>query len=390
MHIPKTAGSVVRLAIKSLFDEVDIFPGHNFPDFNPADITCSTAYEKHNVVIGHFDWDTVEALGAVKNRNLRVVTGLRNPYDHYRSQLRFATKIKALPTTESYLAQLSCLLGEPVSAVMQIFSAYKKNLFPRELFVFARDTLLKRLEERVSSKDMFFIHAEDLRGSLDQLSYDFGLMQLPVVPLRLNSSEGFDEADLEGDREGMDEWRPLLDAFEAVRQKHLSGINCEKRDLSGPTLNRRYINNLKAIMPVYDSVCLHARNAWPGFGWGVREFNADGQCWRCADLTARAIVCVRLKASVGYTLSIELHSVPSVEVAMAIQCSANGVSLKGGDAIFREGKLLRYFVLPRAIVMGDDGWVEIGFVVPPEHVAKTLFSEISVYRDQSQIEYHET
>jgi hypothetical protein len=196
----------------------------------------------------------------------------------------------------------------------------------------------------------------------------------------LNSSEGLDESVIEGDDESIEEWRPLLDTFEALRQKSLSEMNDSKVGPSAATLNRRYIDNLRAIMPIYDAARLSARNAWPGVGWSLREFNHHGQYWRCADLSGQATIFVRLKVAAGYTLCIEWHSVPSVEVAMAIHCAANGVSLEGGDAIFREGKLLRYFALPNTI-FEDDEWVEFRFIFSPEYVAQICFSEISVYRE---------
>lgn len=101
LHIPKTAGSALRNALASQFDEADILPvpddyKEHEPEYPVAEDTPSYGYQMtltkrkvkpYSLIMGHYDWNLVNKLGD----GWQVVTLLRHPvrqlislYEYYR------------------------------------------------------------------------------------------------------------------------------------------------------------------------------------------------------------------------------------------------------------------------------------------------------------------
>jgi hypothetical protein len=386
MHIPKTAGSVIRLVILSLFDASRIYPWFNYHDFNPRKGGVLRRFNprKYGVFIGHLRWDAVEFIENRLRREANIFTILRDPVAHYRSQLSFVdaladqgiTQTKGLGKEFDFVDywddETRKRLG--VSLVnSQIFSFIPERASSSFIPKARTKTLIRFEETCPGARDIlddrlgrtYFGFAEDLRRSLDLLCKKLHLPYQFIPDLRLNRSFA-DHAKPLNTREQnqVDQYCRLSLEFNAEARRRFE-TEYEKAfanvdDIPGH-LNSAYRAKLRSKLKAHWCLHLEAGNAWPGYGWGYRQSNECSQSWRQLAPFGTSAILTRLRVGCDYIVRISIHSCDSLDTASRIAVTANGLPLSVHWQSYIGKAYGMSWSVPSACLTETDGFLELVF-----------------------------
>lgn len=409
MHIPKTAGSIIRLIVLSLFDRSRVFPGWNYPEFDTKDGEFIERIDpdRHGVFVGHMEWDAISCIEVATQSTPTVFTVLRDPVDHYRSQLSFIDELGRQGNTSTVMngkefdfvefwndetraqfgtllleAQVASLLarGHPLFQVMEHPTRFKVLVRADDKqLASARAMLFTRLEG---------IHVaifDDLRRSLDLLCRRLALPYQDIPGLRLNRSFADHSQVLSADQLAQVEARRSLcfeldrkarDQFGTQYREHLDNIS----DIP-IALNDGYRQALLEKLTPHWCVHLDAGNAWPGYGWGFREENEHGQTWRRLGPENRSTIIARLRGGCDYVVGLKVQSCEDPAILDKVRASANGAALAPEARAFIDGHFVLNWLMPSALFERTDGAVDVVFELADAGAGRPDFSVagISIY-----------
>lgn len=327
VHIPKTAGSIVRVVLHSLFDEQDLAPLYGFDDYEDPEHIEAVFAADFRLFTGHMDI-------AARNRILELagggttVTFVRDPVSHVVSSAAFAG-----------------LKLADILAPMKVFNAHT-------LLLCGLSREMNDEQARQALEGMTFGLFEDVERSFELISHTLRLPHVSVPAWRLNAS-GADHdisADMRAAIAGHSEHDIRLANFARAeferrfRSAFGESTPRERRD----QLDRAYRDAVFAAMEPYRAVELRADRSWPGIGWGLRGSNGIGQRWRT--VSGRAVLFVKLHANTAYIVSAHVHSAPDVEALESLSACVNDVPLAVAGHGIINGVPVRNWLIPSAIV----------------------------------------
>ncbi len=388
LHTPKTAGSTFRLILRSLFDEARIYPGANFPDFDPKTLQRNLSSEAHNVFLGHMTWNAIDEIERLRGRKANVFTIFRNPVSHLHSQLAFHDRLAEQGSDPGASGgvtvigmQIALLVGLEYEQISEDYA--QRGLSTTKLESFrnslesARITLNKRLESGLRL-GIF----EDLRASLDLMCSRYRLPYIAIPDERLNASGAQLSATLSpSDRSYIDDWQNIFFDFDAQARVKFEadyyGTFYETAEVSA-SLNEIYKAEMSSSMQRHWCVSLPASNAWPGFGWAPRQITDDGQIRRHIGRSGRAKIFARLQRKLNYVLRISICYVSSSERAESLLVRANSHLLEAKETWFDGGHLTVQMQVPAVCLDPRDGWLDLAFEIDPLVSEELMVSSISV------------
>ena len=309
-HIPKTAGSIVRVMLHTLFDNQDLAPLYNFDEYEHPEQIEGVFAAGFRLFTGHMDIAARDRILELGGR-ATTITFLRDPISRALSNAAFGG------------SNLSDFLRSP----------YGSDLQARLLCGWSRAVDDDRARGALTS--MVFGLFEDLRRSFDLICHALRLPHLNIPTRQLNASGA--NHDISGEMRAAIIGYSLHD----IRLVEFGRLEFEGRfrsafgesstaDQRRDQLNRAYRDAVYAAMEPHRAVELRADRSWPGIGWGLRGSNALGQAWRT--MNGQASLFVRLHAGTAYILSAHIHSAPDVSAIESLTAHANGASLaSAGD-----------------------------------------------------------
>ena len=348
LHVPKTGGSMLRLIVLSWFDHEQVFPGHNFPDYNVAKFREVVDPARHGVFVGHMGWDAVAVIAEAFEAMPQIVTMLREPSSHAESQLAFGIKL-GLPTTSSHD---DCMLTS-----MVLFHGRA----PADL---GRPSLLE-LDYAPSFLHLtavrFVGDFQDLRSSLDALCYELE-MPFQDMPADVLNASG---ATHTGPRSDQGAARDVQRArrFYCYGQRRFAAVASLLDDEDRRSqLDERYREVVLRVQEPVWTVDLAVERAWPGTGWKYREQDQHGAMWRSIGNSNIAHLFVVLRGGVHYALAVTFHSVSPGRVLDGLGVAANGCALAVEDTTWQNNQCIRRWRLPGDSV-DENGRVSLTFTL---------------------------
>jgi len=114
---------------------------------------------------------------------------------------------------------------------------------------------------------------------------------------------------------------------------------------------------------------LDAERAWPGCGWGLREYDDRPQYWRWLGETGSASILAKIEPSRDCLLTLWLHTLSDDGLHEALEASVGGQPLVSAGGGFSRGRCYRDWVIPAERLASVAGDVEIRFSLPTQAVA---------------------
>jgi hypothetical protein len=400
MHIPKTAGSTLRLLIMDLFDKERIYPGFNYDDYLPSALKTNLTQTKYSVFVGHMTWDAVNEITSTLGTRPRVFTVLRDPASHSRSQMAFLhllleqgvkrfvdsmgsiithTYLAEMEKTQNYLmgtlAQQVCsLLGFPYG---KIYNSYCRQEDIEPQINAALDTLIYRIHTELSCG--FF---EDLRKSVDLLCAQLSLPYKDIPIGHLNASKADHTKPLTTEQICFNkDWKNLFfeiyahakRIFDADYASYFSGIN----DIRS-FLDNRYRLATFTTLKRHWCISLRSENAWPGTGWSLRITSEHGPSWRHIGSSGCASILAILHTQLNYELLLKLYSVPSRKFLNRLIVKCNGTLLISTKAYYEKNYLIKRYLIPDYILFPSEGNTNLTFELDEKDAPLMLVSSITV------------
>lgn len=385
LHIPKTAGSVVRLIVSSLFDQDRIFPHYNYPDYDSARSKSLRAIRPgaYGVFIGHMWWDAVDCIEKKLKSKATIFTIFRDPVSHYRSQIAFTDRMLEQGIRETVengvsrdLAQQwdpqarqrygTVTLESQATSLLANAHPLFKNMGSNSTFDAIRpptddefNIALKLLNTRLDA--IIFGLFEEMRESLDLLSKRLSLPFQPLITIKLNESGANHDQQLSAAQiEEVERRRGFcFDLDREARARFAARHNAAFDHVIDirSSLNDAYRAALLEKLRPHWCVRLTADRAWPGFDWGPRESNEHNQYWRSFGPSGSGTIIVRLHPACNYLLVMVVHT--ATERAMtSVSAAFNGVDAGTTNLHFAEGRYILKWHLEAAHVP-PSGVVEI-------------------------------
>ena len=322
-HIPKTAGSIVRVVLHSLFDDQDLAPLYNFDDYEDPEQIAVVFDAGFRLFTGHMDIVARNRIRELAGPTT-TVTFLRDPISRVVSNAAF----------------------EGLHPADFLSSPYGSDLQARLLCGWSEQVDDRRAREALAG--MTFGLFEDLERSFDLISHAFRLPHTSTPGPRLNAS-GADHdisADMRSAIAGRSEHDIRLVEFARVEfeQRFRSAFGESTRQQRRDQLDRAYRDAVFAAMEPYRAVELRADRSWPGLGWGLRGRNGLRQTWRTVN--GQATLFMRLHANTSYIVSVHVHSAPDVAAIESLTVCANGVPLEVAGHGIINGVPVRNWLIP--------------------------------------------
>jgi len=111
---------------------------------------------------------------------------------------------------------------------------------------------------------------------------------------------------------------------------------------------------------------LDASQAWPGCGWGLREYNATPQYWRWIGASGAASLLAKLEQGREYLVTVWLHTVSDPSLVELLCAEVGGEPLCTADAGYSRGYCYRDWIISAPQVLASTGDVEIVLRIPEE------------------------
>jgi hypothetical protein len=394
MHIPKTAGSVIRLVVLSLFDRGRTYPGWNYEDLDACHGHLRDHFDadKHKVFVGHMYWDTVQFVEDRLRCKANVFAILRDPLAHYRSQLSFVDALADQGITETKTQGedfdfvdfwddekrtqfgVACFNLQIASFLANDYPLDAGKLAPLEELM---PNVLEKASERLDRTLIGF--AEDLRRTLDLLSSELKLPYQPVPNVRLNPSHADHSQPMSNELKAqVDRYCSVSLEFDADARRRFddayksafAGIDDVPGHLN--TAYRRAV--LEKLTPTW-CVHLQADYAWPGYGWGHRE-TRGALSWRQLSPCGQSALFARLHQGSDFVVSITVFSREKPDALDRIVATANGIRLQPRRRTFLQSLYMRAWTLPGECMRKTGGAVELKFELPPNKRGKRPYISI--------------
>ena len=144
-------------------------------------------------------------------------------------------------------------------------------------------------------------------------------------------------------------------------------------------LNDRHRETVFSRLIEKEELELTANLAWPGIGWGLREFNHNNQYWRWIGQTGSASVLVRLKPNRQYYLKIYFHHInisKKINLSDAISITGNSINLSNLKIGFENN----YYVIGGLLEethLRNDGLTEIAITLSKGMIIEDRTASVS-------------
>jgi hypothetical protein len=380
LHIPKTAGSIVRLLVLSLFDQSHVFPGWNFDDYETSDRNFESKIdtERHGVFVGHMYWDAVSTIERVLGKKPHVLAILREPLSRLRSLAAFDNRIKmqtaAHSDASSIQAKSEIILEDYVGLANDDWPAlscdsdpqFDLSDTPTSPDILSGPTSFQSVANK-KMDDVIIGFFENLRESLDLFCSKLQLPFLEIPQIWLNES-GADHSTPLGNEQNkrLREALSLSLSFDALARSRFHQIYRDTfvgiADIPSH-LNQLYRDAVLARMQPYWCVRLEAGRSWPGYGWGFRQTNEHGQTWRRLEAGDAGVVLAKLNRNCDYVVSLSLHSCDSDATLARIVACVGGARLASEDRAFIDGHFVLNWKLPASRLNDPAGSIVLTFTI---------------------------
>ena len=397
IHLMKTAGASTRIFLESQFDHATILQAWNPQDFNNISKDKLAQYE---LFCGHIGGGQLDKFP----KGTELFTIIRNPgrrlqsihawhrsldKDYWEKGEMVAEKRNSSVTISKEGRSLSAHrlklakeldFFEYVSSNDNSLRSLLNNFTLRQLIgngtnfsslddqdsdnIKGYDTALKILEDCTTVGVQ-----ENLTQSLELLCYERNWAAPSELP-NIHSTGG--KKQITQEEENIIKSRNKIDyeIYNKYSERFQEDYSKLAEEAGGIKNIRQYLNDrhretVFSRLIEKEELELTANLAWPGIGWGLREFNHNNQYWRWIGQTGSASVLVRLKPNRQYYLKIYFHH---INISKKINLS-DGISITGNSinmSNLKKGFENNYYVIGGLLEethLRNDGLTEIAITL---------------------------